>query len=207
MASHTLSPASSQIEALLDRDEKDSINDFLGQESLRHVEMAGCVPSSYDIFAVRRNHQLGDEIFGPRRLHVGSYSDEELYGIAGSPAGRFRSTVSARRVRVERASSLDPAGGADGHQTALVWTEIGRLKDFIGISPIISEIVAELRTARFQFLGMDTPLVTIRAVAAALCLVGQAKRLDAALVDQVVEALESGGVDSLAPDALREAHG
>ncbi len=94
-----------------------------------------------------------------------------------------------------------------GHQAALVWAEVGRCKEFIGISPVISEIVAELRTARFQFLGKDTPPRAIQAVALALSFAAEAKRFDTPLVDRIVKALEDGGIDSLAPDALRNSDG
>lgn len=207
MVNKSLSPASLQVEALLDTTEKNPLLDFLRQESLRQVEASGAVPSSYDIFAIRRNDQLGDEVFGPKRLYVGNYSDEALYGAAGSPLARFRSAIGALKVRAGRTASLNPEEVEYGHQAALLWAEVGRLKEFIGTSAVISEIVAELRTARFQLLGKDTPPAAIQAVATALRLVAEAKRLDAALVDRVVQTLEEGGIDSLAPDALRDPSG
>jgi hypothetical protein len=109
--------------------------------------------------------------------------------------------------RVEKVKSLDPGQVEYAHQATLFWAEIGRLKEFIGTSPLISEIVAELRTARFQFLGKDTPPMTIRAMAVALRFVTEAKRLDAGLLDRVVAVLEEGGIDSLAPDSLRDPNG
>jgi len=74
-------------------------------------------------------------------------------------------------------------------------------------SNAISEIVAELRTARFQFLGKDTPESALNALRSALKVVADAQRLDEGIVDRVVETLEVGGVDSLAPDALRDGDG
>jgi hypothetical protein len=138
---------------------------------------------------------------------VGTYSEETLYGAAGSPVVRFRSAIQALKVRAEEARSANPEEVEYSHQSTLLWAEVGRLKEFIGASPVITEIVAEFRTARFQFLGKDTPPAVIRAVAAALRLIAEAKRFDAALVDRVVEALEEGGIDSLAIDALRDSHG
>jgi hypothetical protein len=81
------------------------------------------------------------------------------------------------------------------------------LKEFIGTSPVISEIVAELRTARFQFLGKDTPPAAIHALASALRIIAEATRLDTALVDRVVETLDEGGIDSLAPEVFRDSDG
>jgi hypothetical protein len=207
MDNQTLSPASRQIEALLDNGGKNALMDFLRQESLRQVEASGSVASNYDIFAVRRNEQLGDEIFGPKSLHVGTYSEEALYGAAGSPIVRFRSAIQALKVRAERTTSMNVQEVEYGHQVALVWAEVGRLKEFIGVSPVISEIVAELRTARFQFLGKDTPTRAMESVASGLSLVIEAKRFDASLVDRLVETLERGGIDSLGPDALRNSDG
>ncbi len=207
MNSLTLSPVARQIERQLDSGEKNPLDDFLRQESQRQVEASGSIPSNYDIFAVRRNPQLGDEVFGPKRLHVGTYSEETLYGAAGSPVVRFRSAIQALKVRAEKVRSASPEEVEYGHQATLLWAEVGRLKEFLGTSPVISEIVAELRTARFQFLGKDTPPAVIHAIASASRLVAEAKRLDTALVDRIIEVLEDGGIDSLAPDALRDSCG
>lgn len=207
MESQTLSASSRQIEALLDSAEKNPLDDFLRQESSHQIESRGAIPSSYDIFAVRRNNHLGDEIFGPKRLLIGTYSEEALYGAAGSPSKRFRLAIQDLKIHAERAASVNPDEVEYGHQAALVWAEAGRLKEFLGTSPVVSEIVAEFRTARFQFLGKDTPPMTMQALSSALRLVAEAKRLDAPLVDRVVETLEVGGVDSLAPDVLRDFHG
>jgi len=132
----------------------------------------------------------------------GTYSEEALYGAAGSPLARFRAAIQALKARAESTASMRPEEVEYGHQAALVWAEVGRLKEFIGISPVISEIVAELRTARFQFLGKDTPPPAMEAVASAFNFVAEAKRLDLPLVDRIVKALERGGIDSLAPEAL-----
>lgn len=207
MNSLTLSPVARQIETLLDSGEKNPLDDFLRQESQRQVEASGSILSNYDIFAVRRNPQLGDEVFGPKRVHVGTYSEEMLYGVAGSPVVRFRSAIQALKIRAEEARFVSPEEVEYSHQSTLLWAEVGRLKEFIGASPVISEIVAEFRTARFQFLGKDTPPAVIHAIAAAFRLIAEAKRFDTALVDHVVEVLEQGGIDSLALDALRDSHG
>ncbi len=89
----------------------------------------------------------------------------------------------------------------------LLWADVARLNEFMGASTAISEIVAELRTARFQFLGKDTPESVLHALRAALKVVAEARRLDEGVVDRVVETLEAGGIDSLAPDALRDGDG
>ncbi|HXP60321.1 MAG TPA: hypothetical protein VN829_07515 [Dongiaceae bacterium] len=134
-------------------------------------------------------------------------AEEVLYGAAGSPLARFRAAVQAIKARAEKAAPMRPDEVEYGHQAALVWAEVGRLKEFMGISPVISEIVAELRTARFQFLGKDTPPKAMQAVASAFRCVAEAKRFDPPLADRIVNALERGGIDSLAPDALRNSDG
>jgi hypothetical protein len=137
----------------------------------------------------------------------GGCKEEALYGAAGSPLARFRAAIQALKARAANTASMRPDEIEYGHQAALVWAEVGRLKEFIGISPMISEIVAELRTARFQFLGKDTPPTAMQAVASTFKLVAEAKRFDPPLADRVVKALELGGIDSLAPDALRNSDG
>jgi hypothetical protein len=207
MSIQTLSSSAREIEALLGGSGQNNLDDFLRQESSREVEARGLAPSNYDIFAVCRNDKAGSEVFGPKHLHVGNYPEETLYGAAGSPLVRFRAAIQAVKARAESAASMEPEQVEYGHQAALLWAEVGRFKEFIGISPVISEIVAELRTARFQFIGKDTPLTAMRTLASALNSVAGAKRFDAPLVDRVVKALEHGGVDSLAPDVLRDSDG
>lgn len=202
-----LTPASRQIEAMLDSGRTNPLDEFMRQQSLRQLEMSGAVPSNYDIFAVRRNDQVGDEVFGPKCLHVGHYSEEALYGIAGSPLLRFRAAIQDLKSRAEKASSADPGNVEYGHQVSLVWAEVSRLKGFMGSSPVISEIVAELRTARFQFLGKEVPISVMRALFSALSFVTESKHLDTTLVDRIVDVLEEGGIDSLAPDVLRDPNG
>jgi len=207
MPTQPLTPSARKIESLLDGSGSSHLDDFLWQEASRELEAKGFAPSNYDVFAVRRNDQAGSEVFGPKHLHVGTYSEEALYGAAGSPLVRFRAAIQALKVHAESAASMKPEEVEYGHQVALLWAEVGRFQEFIGISPVISEIVAELRTARFQFLGKDTPLTAMQAVASALSLVAEARRFDVPLVDRIVKALEHGGIDSLAPDALRDSDG
>lgn len=197
-------PTGRQLEALLDSGTANGLDAYLRQEARRRVEATGFAPSHYDVFVVRRNDQLGDEVFGPKRLHVGTYSEEALYGVAGSRITRFRAAIRTLQDRLERLQSVAPGEVEYGHQTSLLWAEVGRLKDFIGAEATVSELVAELRTARFQYLGQDTPPEVVGALASALSRIADADRLDAALVDEVVEILQDAGVDSLAPDALRE---
>jgi hypothetical protein len=129
---------------------------------------------------------------------------ESLPGMPRDQASRFRAAVQALSIRAEAAANLSANSVEYGHQVALLWSDIGRLGEFIGASPAISEIVAELRTARFQSIGKDTPPARLHAAASALRHVADAKDLDSATVDRMVEILEDGGFDSMAPDALRD---
>ena len=117
---------------------------------------------------------------------------------------RFRSAIQALALRAQSTSALDPGQNEYGHQASLFWAEVGELKEFLGLSPTVSEIVAEFRTARFQFLGIDTPAAAMEAVSIALKLVADAKQIDSELVDEMVEILEGGGVDPLGQDRLRK---
>lgn len=202
-----MNAVSRAVEEMLDAGRNQHLFGFLGEESKRAVESQGASPASYEMFPVRSSGTHSPEIFGPRQIPAGPYSAEELYGAAGSPLAHFRSTVRTLLARAEAADAATPASLDYAHHVALLWAEIGRLSEFMGASTAISEIVAELRTARFQFLGKDTPESALHALRAALKMVADAKRLDEGVVDRVVETLEAGGIDSLAPDALRDGDG
>jgi hypothetical protein len=202
-----LSPIARQIEEQLESSEPSPLSDFLRQESLHRIEARSYSPSNYHIFAVRRHPQLADEVFGPKQIHVGDYSEEMLYGAVGTPFTRLQAAIRNLIPRAEKVDSLDPSQVEYSHQVTLFWAEIGRLKEFIGTSPAISELVAELRTARFQFLRKDSPPKVIRALACVFRLITEAQRLDTHLVDRIVGVLEEGGIDSLAPDSLRDSNG
>lgn len=205
METHQISPAARQVESQLEQKSLNLLQAFVKDETGRSLEARGLSLSEYDVYAIRRHKLAGDQIMGPIKFHVGNYSEEVLYGAAGSQMTRFRSALQALALRAESISLLDPEQTEYGHQATLFWAELGRLKEFLTASPVISEMVAELRTARFQFLGTDTPVATMRALSSALHLGAEAKRFDTPLVDQMVDLLEAGGVDPLAPDRLRQA--
>ncbi len=202
-----MKPIVQELEPLLEGGRNRDLTGFLREESRREVEGRGASPAHYNIFLVRNTPDLPSEVFGPQRITGGTYSAEDLYGAAGSPLAHFRSTVRTLLARAEAAAVASPGALDYGHHVALFWADIGRLSEFMGASMAISEIVAELRTARFQFLGKDTPVSVLHALRSALRVVADSKRLDAGVVDRVVETLEAGGVDSLAPDALRDGDG
>ncbi|MGE3311422.1 MAG: hypothetical protein AB7O66_15755 [Limisphaerales bacterium] len=204
MAATNLNVVSQTVEEMLDTGGNHNLDGFLAEESRRRIESQRGSPADYEIFLVRKSGTAGPEIFGPRIIPGGTYSAEELYGAAGSPLRHFRSTVRALLVRAKEAGAASADSIERAHQVALLWADVGRLNEFMGASMAISEIVAELRGARFQFLGKDTPESVLSALHAALELVAQAKRLDEGVVDRVVDTLEAGGIDSLAPDALRD---
>ncbi len=184
------------------------LNQLEGKECTlpTETEWERAVRAPEDILGLR--NQLPWELLAvPRALRTGAYSAEILYGEVGSDVARFRSTIKLLAGRASKIATLDPEEVEYGHQAALFWAEIGKVKEFIGTTPAISEIAAELRTARFQVLGKDTPPIAMKAVATALLLIAEAKRLDEPLVDRFVETLEAGGFDSFAQDALRDSRG
>lgn len=202
-----MNAATQELESLLEGGQNRRLFGYLGEESRRAVESKGASPADYQMFLVRSSDTLPSEIFGPQRISGGTYSAEELYGASGSPLAHFRSTVRTLLARAEAAAVASPGGPGYSHHVTLLWADVARLNEFMGASKAISEIVAELRTARFQFLGKDTPESVLHALRAALKVVAEAKRLDEGVVDCVVETLEAGGIDSLAPDALRDGDG
>jgi len=207
MNSPTISPAARQIESQFEQPRTNPLQAFVRDDTARRLEAKNLAPSNYELYAVRRNQLAGDEVLGPKTLHVGSYSEDVLYGAIGSETTRFRSAIKALAAAAGKVAAFDPDSVEYGHQATLFWADAGKAKDFIGTTAVISEIAAELRTARFQFLAKDTPGEFMSAMAKALHLVAEAKRLDEALVDRFVETLEAAGFDSFAPDALRETRG
>lgn len=203
MSQQTLTGTATGIEELLDQGKGNSLQTYLAEQAAAQAIGRGLAMSEYQHILVRRNPSVGDEIFGPKSIPIGRYSESELYGVAGSPSSRFRTALRALVDQACRAAEQDPEWIEYAHQTTLFWAEVGRLKEFIGTMPVITAIVAELRTARFQFLAKDTPPAAMRVVAKAIQSVADAPRWDTALVDRFVDILELGGFDSLALDALR----
>jgi hypothetical protein len=203
MSKQNLSPAAVRVEELLDSPRDNSLKEFLKGETLPHVEAKGGSPSAYDIFAIRRNANE-EEIFGPYKLNIGHYSDEELYGVSGSPLQKFRFSIKAAANNAKTASELDDDDVGYAHSVTLFWANLAQLTGFIGQSPGITEIVAELRTARFQFLRKDTPKTFITAISKALRELSEAKAFDSIAVDRFVEQLSQAGFDSLAQDGIRD---
>lgn len=198
----TLSPIAREIESHLGKGGNSELFEFLRQETQRQLEGIESGPSKYDIFVVRRNALLGDEIFGPEPLHVGSYSEETLYGAAGSQLSRFRSAIQDLKARAERAGALNTESADYGQHATQIWLDIDGLNQFFGVTPVISQIVAKLRVVRSQFYGKDIPLAAIRAITSGLGLIAEAKRLDTALVDRLIEKLHEGGISPAAPSDL-----
>ncbi len=203
MSTQFLTPAARQVEARLGSDNTSNLDAFTRQVAVTTIEAHGFASSDYIFTAERRNDLAGNAVLGPKRLHLGKYSEAQLYGASGSPIPRFRFALRALASNAVKISMLDPDAVEYAHQVALFWADIGKLKDFLSVTPVISEIVAELRTARYQMLGKDTPVVFIKAVAEGLNLVASAPRFDTELVDSMVETMERGGFDSFAPNALK----
>lgn len=123
--------------------------------------------------------------------------------IMSRPLPHFRLAIRALAVKAAQIAALDEDGVEYSYQVTFFWFDVGKLKNFLGVSAHVSELVSEFLTARFQFIGKDTPQSAITAIARGLSIVTDAKRLDSSVVERVVDALESGGLDPLAVDALR----
>jgi hypothetical protein len=206
MSNRLLSHRARQIENLFDSDKTNSLQAFALQEMSGVIEAKGYAPSHYSLVAVRKNELAGLEVFGPKNLPIGNYSEEVLYGAVSSPLPHFRSAIRTLAAKAAQIAALDEGDVEHSYQITLFWSDVGKLKDFLGVSAHVSELVSEFLTARFQFIGKDTPQSAIAAIAHAFSIATEARRLDSSVVERVVDALESGGLDSLAVDALRSAH-
>lgn len=179
-----------------------NLGKFLQFEKNAKLESSGLPPSLYQLFAVRQNDSVGPEIFEP--INVGSYGEAELYGALGSSLFAFRRAVRNLAEKARSISGLDPCELEYFHQVTLFWADVGRLKEFLGSSLVLSEIVSEFQTIRFQYLGRDTPKAIVEAMARALEAIVSAKKLSVDLVDTLVGILEERGYDSLVVDSLRD---
>lgn len=206
MSINLLSRQAQQIENSFDSDKSNSLQSFALQEMSGVIEAKGLAPSHYSLIAVRKNDLAGSEVFGPKNLSIGNYSEEALYGAASSPLPHFRSAIRTLAAKSAMIAALNQDDVEYDYQITLFWADVGRLKDFLGVSPHVSELVSEFLTARFQFIGKDTPQSAIEAIARGLSIATEARRLDSSVIERIVDALESGGLDSLAVDALRSAH-
>ena len=214
MSAAFLTSQAQHVERQFDSERSNSLKDFLEQEKVKTTESKGLLSSNYDIFAIRRNDKAGVEIFGPKQVAIGSYTESaigsytesSLYGAATSPLPAFFSSVRALAAKAENIRQFSDSDVEYHYQVTHFWTEFVKLSQFLGVSASVSEIVAEFLTARLQFLKKDTPVKAIAAIADALSIVSEAKRLDSYVVEKVADALESGGIDPLAVDALRRDH-
>jgi hypothetical protein len=154
---------------------------------------------------VRRNSEQGDDIINLKNVFLSQSSLATLYGAVDSPQIRFRFAIQNLKDTASSAQAAAPDSSEYVHQVNLLWSKITGLKEFFGTSPVIDEIVAELRTARFQHLRKDTPPIVVSSINRALEHLLQAQRFDDLLTDQIAEILESSGIDSLAIDSHRPA--
>jgi hypothetical protein len=147
---------------------------------------------------------VGPEIFGPARIQGGSYSSEQLYGATQSLIPHFRSKIRGLEQKVAGVTKCEEYDAQYFYEVTLFWAEVGKLSEFLGASREVDEIITNLTTARFLFLGKDTPMVAIVAVGAAMKLVTAANRITFAVADQVGDVLEAAGLDLLVVDSLRD---
>lgn len=207
MSQQTLRPKAAALEKLFAAPASGTFLESLKRDASRQLADEGLVASNYELYAVRSNVQSGSEIFGPHKLHLGAYDEDALYGKHTSPAFRFRDAVKRLAAHAQRCTNLSEDPLEFAHQVVLLWSEIGQLKDFLGVADEIDELVAALRTARFQFLRNDTPSNVVVALAEALGWIVQTPVLDVTFVDRVGDRLEAAGIDTFAQDADIGANG
>lgn len=207
MSQQTLRPKAAALEKFFAVPETGVFLESLKRDSSRQLADEGVAASNYELYAVRHNVQAGSEIFGPHKLHLGAYDEDALYGKHTSPAFRFRDAIKRLTANAQRCAHLGAEPLEFAHQMVLLWSEIGQLKDFLGVADEIDELVAALRTARFQFLRCDTPPEVAGALAEAFGWIAHAGVLDVTLIDRVVDRLEAAGIDTFAQDATKGGNG
>ncbi len=190
------------MEEMLDAEGRNPVKDFLVEETLRQIPAEKRTGQQFDHFVVRKATDGGLDI---HPLKLGSYSEEELYGLASSPAIRFRRDV--RRLQQEAAAVLSLTEGEVEfeHRATLLWSGVSKLSVHLGATPEIGEMVASLRVARAQFISRPTPRAVITALGEALAIAVRAARLTTGAVDDALDRLDDVGVDLNHPLAFDEA--
>ena len=203
--SSAISERARLIERLLDEPKANTLQDSVLKKGASAIIGMGISPSDYEVYVVRKNKEAGSEILGPKQFPAGNYSEDEL-GSVISQQKKFRLALRQLNAKASRISQLVEDDVEYSYLTTLFWVEIVKMKEFLGMSVHISELITGLMTARFQFLGKDTPASAVNALAKALTIAVEASVLDSSVIDQVLDVLEANSIDPLAVDALRNAH-
>ena len=183
-----------------------SLPSFLKSEASNVIDSKRSETSKYAMYLVRESPNTGPEIFGPTRIHGDTYTSEQLYGAVKSPIPHFRSKLRGLEAKAGEITKCEEYAAEYFYEVTLFWAEVGKLSEFLGASREVDEIITNLTTARFLFLGKDTPMAAIEAVGAAMKLATTANRITFAVADQVADVLEAAGLDLLVVDSLRDPH-
>lgn len=182
------------------------LKEFIDQEKSVALEAKGLMASHYKLVAVRTNDAAGSEIFSPKNVYIGDYPEDLMYGATSSPLPQFQSAIRALFAKARKIETLEQDDIEYSYQVTLFWSDLAKLTKFIGLSAHVSEIIAELLTARYQFLGKDTSKSAMGAISNALGIATEAKRFDSSVSEKMADALEAGGMDPLVLDSLRNMH-
>jgi hypothetical protein len=196
-----LSPKAEHIESQFEAEKPNQLQRFAGQEAARVLESKGLSPSKYDLWAVRHNEQAGQEILKPRNVAIGSYTEDFMFGAAISALPQFRSAIRHLSESAVNIAKLSADSSEYSYQVTIFWAAVGKLKEFLGINPLVSQFIGLFLTVKFQFRKKDTPTSAIAAVGKGLQLVADAKRYDKVALMACAEAMESGGIDCFAFDS------
>lgn len=183
-------PTGLRLEKMLDARQRNPLKEFLSTQAQRSVPAEARRTSEFDHYLVQKRADGTNDAF-----RLDSYSEEELYGIAGSPILRFRRDVERLKQQVAAITGLEGNEIEVEHLATLLWADIGRLTGHLGASPQIDEIVANLRIARAQFVAQPTPLAVVEALSEVFAIVGRNAQLSTDAVDAALDRMEAAGID------------
>ncbi|EDY15790.1 hypothetical protein CfE428DRAFT_6683 [Chthoniobacter flavus Ellin428] len=183
-------PTGLRLEKMLDARQRNPLTEFLSTQAQRSVPAEALRTSKFDHYLVQKRADGTNDAF-----RLDSYSEEELYGIAGSPALRFRRDVERLKLQVAAIKELEGNEIEVEHLATLLWADIGRLTGHLGASPQIDEIVANLRVARAQFVAQPTPLAIVEALGEVFEIVVRNAQFSTDAVDEALDRMEAAGVD------------
>lgn len=190
-----------QIDKLLGEDNPNPLKDFLYGAAESKLPSRP-VESQYQLFVVETMPG------GQREIHrVSNFGERQLAAQnVQRPTFRFRWKCEKLLKRAERIASLDSGSLDFEQQVTLLWSDVAALKEHLGASSEVNEIVSALLVTYSQFVKRVTPKTVVEALVVIFRMVATYIRLPETAIDTAFDALEDAGVDLNHPLAFGKGH-
>ena len=183
-------PRRRQIDKLLGEENPNPLKDFLYGAAESKLPSRP-EESQYQLFVVETMPG------GQREIHrVSNYREPELVAQnAQPPTFRFRWKCARLLKRAESIAGLNSGNLDFEQQVTLLWSDVAALKEHLGASSEVNEIVSALLVTYSQFVKRVTPKAVVEALVMIFRLVATHIRLQESAIDTAFDALEDAGVD------------